>query len=177
MAFRPGPTSTSLSLYRPFRYSFPLCGMVHPLPDDVDQEPLPPAMLLWQDHDSSRGPSSLPAAVLPPADAAALLDGAGLLPSRSLLLGRCVGPHSVVCVAHSLASVAAREHYRSVADMALCHAYEAVVSVLLDAGVNSGQGIFPDNLSCLTRQLLAAIGATEVFEGSIRRASRLSSGP
>ena len=49
--------------------------------------------------------------------------------------------------------------------------------MLPDAGVNSGQGIFPENLSCLARQLLAAIGATEVFEGSIRRASRLSSGP
>ena len=83
----------------------------------------------------------------------------------------------MVCVAQSLASVAAREHYRSVADMALCHPYEAVVSAFPDAGVNSGQGIFPDNLSCLARQLLAAIGATEVFEGFIRRASRFSSGP
>ena len=129
-------------------------------------------MLCRQDLGSSREPSLLPPPVLPPSDATALLDRAGPLPSRILLLGRCVGPHTVVCVAHPLATAAAREQYRSVADMALCHAYEAVALVLPDAGVNSGQGIFPYNLSCLARQLLAAIGTTEMFEGSIRRASR-----
>ena len=172
MAFRPGPLRSSRSLSRPFPYSFPLCGIVHPHLKDLDHEPLPPAMLCRQDLGSSRETSLLPPPVLPPSDATALLDKAGPLPSCILLLGRCVGPHTVVCVAHSLATAAAREQYRSVADMALCHAYEAVALVLPDAGVNSGQGIFPNNLSCLARQLLAAIGTTEMFEGSIRRASR-----
>ena len=150
---------------------------MHPPLDHLDQESLPPAMLVRSVHESSREPSSLPPAVLPPGDAAALLDEAGPLPSRILLLGRCVGPHTVTSVALSLASVAAREHYRSVADMALCHAYEAVVPILPDAGGISGQGTSPGNLSCFARQLLAAIGATEMFGGAIGRASRFSSVP
>ena len=81
----------------------------------------------------------------------------------------------MVCVAHNLAVAAARQQFRSVADMDLHHAYEAVSRVRPDAGIASGVGSYPNNLSRLARQILLVIGTTQMFEGSIRRANRFQS--